>query len=165
MASATASSNTSTAASGGQGIDDNYTASQGAEAGTAEAQGRSDASAGTSGIPPKGHRPPLPRRLPTTAAWLNPCLSLRFLFSLAASSTLLLSGIPLIGIQPAVAAPVQCPDTWTGNKCEYYKDGYKAGKTDRKAGLSMPYERHAGAYYTQNASYYQAGYEESWGSK
>ena len=89
---------------------------------------------------------------------------MRFLFSLAASSTLLLSGIPLIGIQPAAAAPVQCPDTWTGNKCEYYKDGYKAGKTDRKAGLSMAYERHNGAFDTANASYFQAGYESGWES-
>jgi len=36
---------------------------------------------------------------------------MRFLFGLAASSTLLLAGAPLISIQPAAAAPVQCPDT------------------------------------------------------
>jgi hypothetical protein len=89
---------------------------------------------------------------------------MRFLFGLAASSTLLLAGAPLISIQPAAAAPVQCPDTWTGIKCDYYQDGYKAGRTDRKAGLSMAYERHNGAYDSRNASYYQAGYEEGWQS-
>ena len=53
MATATASStSSSTAAASGHGTDDNFTANQGAEAGAAEAQGRSDASAGTSGTPP-----------------------------------------------------------------------------------------------------------------
>jgi len=48
MATATASSTSSTAAASGQGADDNYTANQGTEAGAAEAQGRSDGSAGSS---------------------------------------------------------------------------------------------------------------------
>lgn len=87
---------------------------------------------------------------------------MRLLFGLAASSALLFAGTPLIAIQPASAAPIQCPDTWTGNKCEYYQDGYKAGRQDRKAGLSMAYERHDGAYDSRNASYYQAGYEAGW---
>lgn len=95
---------------------------------------------------------------------LTPFPSMRFLFGLAASSTLLLAGAPLISIQPAAAAPVQCPDTWTGIKCDYYQDGYKAGRSDRKAGQSMAYERHSGAYDSRNASYYQAGYEEGWQS-
>ena len=89
---------------------------------------------------------------------------MRLLFGLAASSALLFAGAPLIAIQPASAAPIQCPDTWTGNKCEYYQDGYKAGRKDRKAGLSMAYERHSDAYDSRNASYYQAGYEEGWQS-
>lgn len=89
---------------------------------------------------------------------------MRFLFGLAASSTLLLFGVPLIGIQPAAAAPIQCPDTWTGNKCDYYQDGYKAGRNDHKAGLSMAFERHDGKYDSQNASYFQAGYEAGWQS-
>jgi len=89
---------------------------------------------------------------------------MRFLFGLAASSTLLLAGASLISIQPAAAAPIQCPDTWAGIKCDYYKDGYKAGRSDRKAGQSMAYERHAGAYDSRNASYFQAGYEEGWQS-
>jgi hypothetical protein len=89
---------------------------------------------------------------------------MRRFFGLAASTTLLLSGFSLISLPPASAKPVQCPDTWTGTKCDYYKDGYKAGKTDRKAGLSMAYERHNDAYDSRNASYYQAGYEEGWQS-
>ncbi len=87
---------------------------------------------------------------------------MRLLIGLAASSALLFAGDPLIAIQPASAAPSQYPDTWTGAKCDYYQDGYKAGRTDRKAGLSMAYERHSGAYDSRNASYDQAGYEAGW---
>jgi len=57
------------------------------------------------------------------------------------------------------------PRHLTGSKCEYYKDGHKAGRKDRKAGLSMAYERHDGAYDSANASYYQAGYEDGWSGK
>ncbi len=83
-------------------------------------------------------------------------------FGLAACSALLFAGAPLIAIPPVSAASIQCPDTRTGNKCDYYKDGYKAGRKDRKAGLSIAYERHDGAYDSRNASYYQAGYEAGW---
>jgi hypothetical protein len=48
------------------------------------------------------------------------------------------------------------------NASAYYDDGCKAGAKDRKAGLSMAYERHAGAFDTANASTYQAGYEKCW---
>lgn len=89
---------------------------------------------------------------------------MRLLFGLAASSALFSATAPLIGIQPASAAPVQCPDTWTGTKCDYYQDGYKAGRKDRKAGMSMAYERHNDAYDSRNASYYQEGYEAGWQS-
>lgn len=89
---------------------------------------------------------------------------MRRFFGLAASATLLFSGLTLVGLPPANAKPVQCPDTWTGTKCDYYKDGFKAGKSDRKAGLSMAYERHDGAYDSRNASYYQEGYEAGWQS-
>lgn len=88
----------------------------------------------------------------------------RFL-GLAASSAILVTGLSLVGLPPANAKPIKCPDTWEGIKCDYYKDGYKAGKGDRKAGLSMAYERHDGAYDTQNASYYQAGYEDGWSKR
>ncbi len=90
---------------------------------------------------------------------------MRLLFGLVASSAFLLAGAPLISIQPAAAAPVQCPDTWTGIKCDYYQDDYKASANDRKAGMSNAYERHAGAYDSRNASYYQAGYESGWSAQ
>jgi hypothetical protein len=48
------------------------------------------------------------------------------------------------------------------NASAYYDDGCKAGKKDKKAGLSMAYERHAGSYDSQNAGSYQAGYEKCW---
>jgi hypothetical protein len=38
----------------------------------------------------------------------------------------------MIDAQPVRAKPIQCPDTWTGLKCDYYKDGYKAGRGERK---------------------------------
>jgi hypothetical protein len=44
----------------------------------------------------------------------------------------------------------------------YYDDGCKAGKADKKAGLSMAYERHAGEYDSEVESTYQAGYEKCW---
>ena len=47
-------------------------------------------------------------------------------------------------------------------KCVYYKDGYKAGRTDRKANLSNAYERQDGKYDSRNASHFQAGYEAGW---
>lgn len=90
---------------------------------------------------------------------------MRRYFGLAVSAALLFSGLSLVDLPPANAKPIRCPDTWEGNKCEYYRDGYKAGKSDRKAGLSMAYERHDGAYDTQNASYYQAGYEDGWNKR
>ena len=90
---------------------------------------------------------------------------MRLLIGLAATSSMFFAAAPFISIQPAAAAPIQCPDTWTGIKCDYYKDGYRAGRSDRKAGQSMAYERHAGAYDSRNASYYQAGYESGWGAQ
>ena len=44
----------------------------------------------------------------------------------------------------------------------YYDDGCKAGKADKKAGLSMAYERHAGEYDSEVEGTYQAGYEKCW---
>ncbi len=90
---------------------------------------------------------------------------MRVLIGLAATSSIFFAAAPILSIQPVSAAPIQCPDTWTGNKCEYYRDGYKAGVRDRKAGLSNAYERHAGAYDTANASYFQAGHETGWDGK
>lgn len=89
---------------------------------------------------------------------------MRFLYSLSVCSALLLSGVAVVGTPTPSAAAVQCPDTWTGNKCEYYRDGFKAGRIDRKANLSNAYERHSGQYDSRNASYFQAGYEAGWES-
>lgn len=87
---------------------------------------------------------------------------MRLLTGLALGVTLATAAMPLISGQPASAKPIVCPDTWAGIKCDYYKDGYKAGRQDRKANMSMAYERHSGAYDSRNESYYQAGYEDGW---
>ena len=90
---------------------------------------------------------------------------MRFLYTLATCSVLALSGAAVVSLPSPSKAAIQCPDTWGGTiKCDYYKDGYKAGRTDRKSGLSNAYERHDGKYDSRNASYFQAGYEDGWGS-
>lgn len=87
---------------------------------------------------------------------------MRFNYTLAAASILLSAAVPLISVQPVSAAPIKCPDTWTGIKCDYFRDGYKAGQKDRKANMSMYYGRHDSAYDSRNESYFQAGYEDGW---
>lgn len=104
-------------------------------------------------------------RIPGDTPSTFPIPLMRLLLGLAASSTLVFSGLSLVDLPPANAKPVKCPDTWDGIKCDYYRDGHKAGKDDRKAGMSMAYERHDGAYDTRNASYYQAGYEDGWNNR
>jgi len=55
--------------------------------------------------------------------------NMRFFYNLAACSALLLSGVAVLSTPSPSAAAIQCPDTWGGTiKCDYYKDGYKAGK-------------------------------------
>lgn len=61
----------------------------------------------------------------------------------------------------AAAAPAASSGT-DANASAYYDDGCAAGKADKKAGLSMAYERHDGAYDTANASSYEAGYNKCW---
>ena len=87
---------------------------------------------------------------------------MRSLLGLTAASTLLAVVMPLISVQPVNAAPIKCPDTWTGIKCDYFKDGYKAGRRDRKANMSMYYGRHSDSYDSRNESYFQEGYEAGW---
>lgn len=87
---------------------------------------------------------------------------MRSFLGLAAGVALLTAAVPLVGVQPVSAKPIVCPDTWAGIKCDYYKDGYKAGRKDRKANMSMAYERHNDSYDSRNESYYQAGYEDGW---
>ena len=81
---------------------------------------------------------------------------------LAAGAALITATIPLISVLPANAKPIKCPDTWTGITCDYYKDGYKAGRQDRKANMSMYYGRHSGAYDSRFEENYKQGYEDGW---
>jgi hypothetical protein len=60
------------------------------------------------------------------------------------------------------ASAASSSDGTDANASAYYDDGCKAGKKDKKAGLSMAYERHAGSYDSQNESSYQAGYDKCW---
>jgi hypothetical protein len=60
------------------------------------------------------------------------------------------------------AAASSSSDGTDANASAYYDDGCKAGKKDKKAGLSMAYERHEGEYNTEYASTFQAGYEKCW---
>jgi len=53
-------------------------------------------------------------------------------------------------------------DGTDANASAYYDDGCKAGVADKKARLSMAYERHNGAYDTEYASTYEAGYNKCW---
>lgn len=62
----------------------------------------------------------------------------------------------------AAAATPAASDGTDANASAYYDDDCKAGTTDKKAGLSMAYERHDGAYDTQYASTYEAGYNKCW---
>jgi hypothetical protein len=54
-----------------------------------------------------------------------------------------------------------CPPDISGNECEYYSDGYRAGAEDGKMGMSMAYERHAG-YDSRFEPYFARGYEAGW---
>ncbi|MFN5745075.1 MAG: hypothetical protein ACK443_03165 [Methylococcaceae bacterium] len=76
-----------------------------------------------------------------------------------------------LGTTPIVMAKgkpthqAKCPDTWDSNKCAYFSDGYKAGKTDRQANQSMAYERHSDQYDSRFEEAYRVGYEEGWQAK
>lgn len=65
-------------------------------------------------------------------------------------------------MQPVHAKPIKYPDTWTGIKCDYFRDGYKAGRQDCKSNMSMYYGRHSDAYDSANESCYQEGCESGW---
>jgi len=78
--------------------------------------------------------------MPSLRGTFPPPTSMRFIAGLALGATLVTAAVPLISVQPAIAKPIGWPDTWTGIKCDYYRDGYKAGKSDRKANMSMAYE-------------------------
>lgn len=56
----------------------------------------------------------------------------------------------------------QCPAGMESNNCEYYKDGFNAGKEDRAIGLSNAYERHENSYDGRFESSYAQGYDKGW---
>ncbi|MGY3854376.1 DUF3011 domain-containing protein [Aeromonas aquatilis] len=55
-----------------------------------------------------------------------------------------------------------CPSGMDGNNCEYFKDGLKAGKEDRAAGLSNAYQRHSDSFDSRFESSFSKGYEHGW---
>ncbi|MFM7087260.1 MAG: hypothetical protein ACKOXO_09775 [Cyanobium sp.] len=80
----------------------------------------------------------------------------------AAGVALLVTAVPLLSPQPASANAIKCPESWTGISCDYFRDGYKAGRSDRKANMSMAYERYRDAYDSRFEENYRAGYEAGW---
>lgn len=56
----------------------------------------------------------------------------------------------------------QCPSGMAGNDCEYFRDGFRAGKEDKAAGVSNAYERHADSYDSRFESSYSRGYDAGW---
>jgi hypothetical protein len=80
-----------------------------------------------------------------------------------AALAIFLSASPEVLAKPkAKAAQAKCPDTWDSNKCAYFQDGFKAGKEDRGANMSMAHERHSDAYDSRFEEAYSVGYEEGW---
>ncbi len=76
----------------------------------------------------------------------------------------LLASVAVLSVTTALSACAQ--DSGSEGTDErasaYYDDGCNAGREDRKAGLSMAYERHAGEYDTEAEGSFQAGYEKCW---
>lgn len=46
--------------------------------------------------------------------------------------------------------------------CDYYKDGIKAGKSDRAAHLSDAYQRHQDNFDSRFEAPFRAGYATGW---
>ena len=55
-----------------------------------------------------------------------------------------------------------CPTDLGGNECEYYMDGYKAGKGDADMSMSRLYERHGDDYDSRFEAYFSRGYQSGW---
>jgi len=55
-----------------------------------------------------------------------------------------------------------CPSDVRGNECEYYKDGYRAGKEDGKASMSRFFGRHSDSYDSRFKPYFADGYNNGW---
>ncbi len=55
-----------------------------------------------------------------------------------------------------------CPQDVRGNECEYFKDGYRAGKEDGKMSMSRLFERHSDSYDSRFKSFFADGYNNGW---
>ena len=55
-----------------------------------------------------------------------------------------------------------CPSDLGGNECEYYMDGYKAGKEDGQNSMSSVYERYSDDYDSRFEKYFASGYSAGW---
>lgn len=87
---------------------------------------------------------------------------------LALASAIMLSGCNSNN-QPQVAAPSRstaaapgCPASMEAIACDYYKDGIKAGKTDKAAHMSDAYQRHQDQYDSRFEPAFRAGYASGW---
>lgn len=58
--------------------------------------------------------------------------------------------------------PGSCPTDLGGNECEYFLDGYKAGKDDADMSMSRAYQRHGDAYDSRFEAYFARGYQAGW---
>lgn len=55
-----------------------------------------------------------------------------------------------------------CPTDLGGNECEYFLDGYKAGKDDANMSMSRAYQRHSDYYDSRFEEYFARGYQAGW---
>jgi ribosome modulation factor len=61
------------------------------------------------------------------------------------------------------AGSPKCPYGAGSNECEYWQDGFRAGREDAMANMSMAYQRHSDSYDSRFESAYAKGYEAGWG--
>lgn len=87
---------------------------------------------------------------------------MRISITLALSAVLLGTAVSAVIPQAVMAKQPTCPDTWTGNNCAYFRDGYKQGKIDRRANMSMAYQRHSDMYDSRFEENFRVGYEAGW---
>lgn len=62
----------------------------------------------------------------------------------------------------STSAPTGCPASMDAMACDYYKDGIKAGKTDKAAHMSDAYQRHQDQYDSRFEAPFRAGYATGW---
>jgi hypothetical protein len=55
-----------------------------------------------------------------------------------------------------------CPGGMDAMACDYYKDGIKAGRSDRAAHLSDSYQRHQEKFDSRFEAPFRAGYATGW---